>query len=322
MNKIQFISKQVIALQIDALKKLQKKIDYKEFNKAVKSISSCKSKVIICGVGKSGLIAKKISATFSSVGCPSFTLSANDSSHGDLGSISKDDILILISYSGKSEELKNIIKYAKRNFIKIISIVSNQNSFLYKFSDIKLLLPHVKEAGFDIVPTSSTTTQLCIGDALAIASMQYRNFKKSQFKEFHPAGNIGKKLITVEDLMIKNDKIQYIYKEMLFSNISKKTTKKNLGIILICNSKNEVLGICTDGDIKRAIKKYKDLSKIKMKQIMTSNPLKVHKDLLASEALRIMNEKKITHLLIKDNKKKISGIVHIHDILDAKIDES
>ena len=187
------IGKKVIDLEIDALKKL-KKIIGKSFNEAVNTISKCKSKVILCGVGKSGLIASKISATLSSIGTPSFTISASNSSHGDLGSVSKKDILILISYSGNTEELKNIIQYANRYGIKLIGIMSKKNSLLYKSSNIKLLLPEVKESGFGIVPTSSTTAQLALGDALSITLMYNKNFGKLDFKKFHPAGSLGKNL--------------------------------------------------------------------------------------------------------------------------------
>ena len=185
-KKINEIGKNVIDLQIKALKKLRNSING-SFEKAVKKISKCKSKVIICGVGKSGIIASKISATLSSIGTPSFSISANDCSHGDLGKITNRDVLILISYSGNTSELKNIIKYSKTNKIFLIGIVSNKKSILYKSSNIKLLIPEVIESGFGIVPTSSTTIQLSIGDALAIALMKEKNFGKLDFKKFHPS---------------------------------------------------------------------------------------------------------------------------------------
>ena len=173
-NKINDIGKEVIDLQIKALKKLRNSID-KSFDNAVRAIIKCKSKVIICGVGKSGIIASKMSATLSSVGTPSFSISASDCSHGDLGRITSKDILILISYSGNTDELKNIIKYAKINKILLIGIVSNKDSFLYKSSKIKIFVPEVKESGYGIVPTSSTTSQLSLGDALSIALMKKKN---------------------------------------------------------------------------------------------------------------------------------------------------
>ena len=194
MNKKKFISvaNDVINLEIKALQKLKKNIN-DSFNKAVVQIAKCQSKVVLCGVGKSGLIASKIAATLSSVGTPSFNLSASDSSHGDLGSITKKDILIIISNSGQTNELKNIIQFANRNKILLIGIVSKKDSILYKASDIKLLIPQVKESG-GIVPTSSTTVQLALGDALAIASMKYKNFDKLDFKKIHPAGNLADQL--------------------------------------------------------------------------------------------------------------------------------
>ena len=180
-KQINEIGNEVIDLQIRALKKLKNSIN-QSFNEAVKAISNCKSKVILCGVGKSGKIASKISSTLSSVGTPSFSISANDCSHGDLGRITNQDLIILISYSGNTNELKEIIKYAKSNKITLIGIVSNKNSVLYKSSNIKLLIPEVKESGFGIVPTSSTTAQLCLGDALSIASMEKKKFGKMDFK--------------------------------------------------------------------------------------------------------------------------------------------
>ena len=210
-NSTKKIVKNVIDYKIEALKFLKKKIDI-NFEKAVNAIVNCQSKIILCGVGKSGLIAAKIASTMSSVGSPSFSLSANDCLHGDLGSITKKDILILISNSGKSEELIPIIKFANRNKIKLIGIVSKKNSILYKASDIKLLLPEVKESGLGIVPTSSTSIQLAIGDALAIASLNKKRFNKYDFSRFHPGGNLGKQLKTVADIMVTGSKFLSLMK--------------------------------------------------------------------------------------------------------------
>ena len=190
-----------------------------------------------CGVGKSGLIAAKIASTLSSVGTPSFSISANDCSHGDLGSITKKDILILISNSGNSVELKNIIQYANRYKIKLISIVSKKNSILYKSSDIKLLIPDTKEAGFGIVPTASTSVQLSIGDALAIAVMNHKKFGHLDFKKFHPGGNLGNRLKTVEDLMLTKNKIPFIDENNSIKNGLKIINSKKLGVLIATNKK-------------------------------------------------------------------------------------
>ena len=314
------IAKDVIDLEIIALKKLKKSIN-NSFDKAVNVISKCQSKVIICGVGKSGLIGAKIAATLSSVGTPSFSLSANDCSHGDLGSISKKDILILISYSGSTEELKNIIKYANRNKITLIGIMSKKNSLLYKASDIKILIPEVTEAGLGIVPTSSTINQLSIGDALAVATLKKKKISKKDFKKFHPSGNLGAKLKTVEDLMLTKNDIPFINENSNMKNALKIITNKKLGTLIVIDKKGLTKGIITDGQIRRMSQKNNNLHKLKVKEIMTKNPLKVDKETLGVKALSIMNENKITSLCVYSNlkKNKTIGIVHIHDIIENNI---
>ena len=314
------IAKEVIELEIKALQKLKNSIN-NSFNDAVEAISRCQSKVILCGVGKSGLIAAKISATFSSVGTPSFSLSANDCSHGDLGSISKKDILILISYSGSTEELKNIIKYANRNKITLIGIMSKKNSILYKASDIKLLIPEVTEAGLGIVPTSSTINQLSIGDALAISALNQKNINKKDFKKFHPSGNLGAKLRVVEELMITGDKVPFINENLKMKKALQIISKKKLGIIIVQNNKKITVGIITDGQIRRFNERSTNLQNLTVKKVMTKNPISISKDALAEKALSIMNNKKITSLCVKDSlkKNKIIGIIHIHNILANNI---
>ncbi|MDB9820852.1 KpsF/GutQ family sugar-phosphate isomerase [Candidatus Pelagibacter sp.] len=312
------IAKSVIDLEIKALQKLKGSIN-NSFNEAVEAITKCQSKVILCGVGKSGLIASKISATLSSVGTPSFSLSANDCSHGDLGSISKKDILILISYSGSSSELTNIIKYANRNKITLIGIVSKKNSILYKASDIKLYIPEVVEAGLGIVPTSSTINQLSIGDALAVATISKKKISKKDFKKYHPSGSLGARLKTVEDLMLTNTKIPFINENSNMKAALKIITLKKLGVLIARSSSGFTTGIITDGQVRRLNQKSDNLYKLKVKDVMTSNPIKIEKGILAVKALSIMNSKKITSLCVNSAKNKTIGIIHIHHILDANI---
>ena len=314
------IAKSVIDLEIRALKKLKSSIN-DSFNEAVNAITKCQSKVILCGVGKSGLIAAKISATLSSVGTPSFSLSANDCSHGDLGSISKKDILILISYSGSTEELKNIIKYANRNKITLIGIMSKKNSVLYKASDIKLLIPEVTEAGLGIVPTSSTINQLSIGDALAISALNKKNINKKDFKKFHPSGNLGAKLRTVEELMMTGIKIPFVKEELKMDKALQIISNKKLGTLIVQNNKKNTTGIITDGQIRRFNEKNSDLKNLIVKKVMTLNPISISQDTLAEKALSIMNTEKITSLCVHNgkNKKKTIGILHIHNILETSI---
>ena len=314
------IAKDVIDLEIKALKKLKSSIN-DSFNEAVEVIAKCQSKVILCGVGKSGLIAAKISATLSSVGTPSFSLSANDCSHGNLGSISKKDILILISYSGSTEELKNIIKYANRNRITLIGIMSKKDSILYKASDIKLLIPEVTEAGLGIVPTASTINQLSIGDALAVSTLNRKKISKKDFKKFHPSGSLGVKLRTVEELMITGSKIPFVNERLKMKKALQIISNKKLGTLIIQNNKKVTIGIITDGQIRRFNEKKSNLQDLTVKKVMTLNPISVDQDTLAEKALSIMNAKKITSLCVnsKKNKKKTIGILHIHSILQSNI---
>ena len=315
------IAKKVIELEIKALKNLKKSIN-NSFNNAVHAIAKCQSKIIFCGVGKSSKISAKLSATFSSVGSPSFSLSAGDASHGDLGSISKKDVLILISYSGDTHELKNIIQYAKRNRIILIGIVSKKKSILYRASDIKLYIPEVEEAGHGIVPTSSTAAQLAMGDALAIATMENKKFGKLDFKKFHPSGSLGAKLKTVEDLMITGNKIPFIDENEKMKTALNIMSSKKLGILIITNKRNLTIGIVTDGDLKRAIQKNKNIQNMAIKKIMTKNPISINRNELAAEALNLMNsKKKITSLCVhnKKNKFKTVGVIHIHNILEANV---
>ncbi|MDC1258046.1 KpsF/GutQ family sugar-phosphate isomerase [Pelagibacteraceae bacterium] len=314
------IAKNVIDLEIKALKKLKNSIN-DSFNDAVDAIAKCQSKVILCGVGKSGLIAAKISSTLSSVGTPSFSLSANDCSHGDLGSISRKDVLVLISYSGSTEELKNIIKYANRNKITLIGIMSKKNSVLYKASDIKLYIPEVIEAGLGIVPTSSTITQLSIGDALAVATLKKKKINKVDFKKFHPSGNLGAKLKTVEELMFTGEKIPFVREDLEMKKALQIVSKKKLGTLIVQNKKKLTVGIITDGQIRRLSQTNNDLQKLTVKKVMTVRPISIDKDDLVEKALSMMNDKKITSLCVYDkkNKKKTIGIIHIHTILQSNI---
>ena len=317
LNKI---ATNVLNLEILALKKLKKSLN-KSFDKAVQAIVNCKSKVIICGVGKSYLVASKISSTMSSVGCASFSINANECSHGDLGSISRKDVLIIISNSGDTEELKPVIQYANRYKILLIGITSRKFSALYRASDIKLLIPQVKEAALSLVPTSSTTEQMAIGDCLAVAALNLKNFSRKNFKQLHPHGSLGNQLRTVEDLMIEKSDIPFINENSGMKKALGIITKKKLGLLIAISKNKQTKGIITDGQIRRSIQKESNLKDLKVRDIMTKNPVSVDKETLAVKALSIMSEKKITSLCVHKNfnKKKTIGILHIHHILNANI---
>ena len=321
-SKFKKIANEVINTEINSLKKLKKSLDA-SFNKTIEVILNCKKgKVILSGVGKSGIIAKKISSTLASVGTPSFYVDASSCSHGDLGQISSNDVLILISNSGESSELKNIIQYANRNKnITLIGIVSKKNSLLYKASDIKILLPEVKEAGpGNMVPTSSTIMQLAIGDAIAISTMRIKKFGEKEFKRFHPSGSLGARLKTVEDLMLKGKKIPFISENSGMKTALKIITKKKLGVLVVQNSKKKTNGIITDGQLRRVSEKVDNFKDLKVKDVMTKNPISIDMQVLAAKALSLMNRKKITSLCVHNkNKNKTVGIIHIHNILESNI---
>ena len=320
MNKHSYINlaKRAANLQIKELKKINKVFNV-SFIKAVDLILNCRGKVILAGIGKSGLIARKISATFSSVGIPSFFCDPAQALHGDMGQIEKKDILIIFSYSGNTSELTNMLKYANRSRIKIIGVASKPDSLLLKASDVKLVLPKVKESDLTgVVPTSSTSITLLLGDCLATTVMQKRNFSKEKFKIFHPGGNIGSSLLLAKDIMVTGKKLPQINFKRKLNDALKIISQKKLGVVVIIKNKN-IAGLVTDGDIRREMKfisRTKDLTKFMKK------PLMINESMPASKALAIMNEKKITSLLVvsdndykKKNNIKLKGIIHIHELL-------
>ena len=324
MNKNNYISlaKKAANIQISELKKI-KKIFNKSFVKAVDLILSCKGKVIFAGIGKSGLIARKISATFSSVGIPSFFCDPAQALHGDMGQLEKKDILIIFSYSGNTAELNNMLKYANRYSVKIIGVASKPDSILLKASDIKLILPKVKESDVTgMVPTSSTSITLLLGDCLATTVMSLKKFSKEKFKIFHPGGNIGNSLLLAKDIMVTKQKMPIINYKKKFKEAIKVMNQKKLGIVVICKNKF-IRGIVTDGDLRRELKNFSKNEKLD--KYMTVNPFVVNENMPASKALAIMNEKKITSLLVvsdKDLNKKnkvLKGIIHIHFLLQNGI---
>ncbi len=316
------IAKNSAKKQILELKKINLVFN-KSFVKAVDQIINCKGKVIFAGIGKSGLIARKISATFSSVGIPSFFCDPVQALHGDMGQIEKKDILIVFSYSGNTPELTNMLKFANRNSIKIIGVSSKADSVLLKASDIKLVLPKVKESDVTgMVPTSSTSITLLLGDCLATTVMQQKKFTKEKFKLYHPGGNIGKTLLLAKDIMVIGNKMPTINYQKHFKEALKVMNKKKLGIVVILKNKF-IKGLITDGDLRRELRNYSNLKNLT--KYMTKSPLVVNENMPASKALSIMNEKKISSLLVVSDKdykktnKMLKGIIHIHFLLQSGI---
>ena len=325
MNKDNYISlaKKAADLQINELKKIKKVLN-KSFILAVDSILNCKGKVVCAGIGKSGLIARKISATFSSVGIPSFFCDPAQALHGDMGQIEKKDLLIIFSYSGNTSELNNMLKYANRFRIKIIGIASKSDSLLMKASDIKLLLPRVKESdATGMVPTSSTSITLLLGDCLAATVISKKKFSKEKFKIFHPGGDIGNSLLLAKDIMVVGKKLPLIDYKKNLGEALKVINRKKLGVVIVLKNKY-IAGIVTDGDLRRETRFLS--KKTNLEKLMTKKPLIVNENMPASKALAIMNEKKITSLLVvadkdftKKKKIKLKGIIDIHSLLQYGI---
>tara|TARA_B100000700_G_scaffold230603_1_gene254999 strand:- start:4695 stop:5675 length:981 start_codon:yes stop_codon:yes gene_type:complete len=325
MGKKNYISlaKRAANIQINELKKINKVFN-SSFIKAVDLILNCRSKVVTAGIGKSGICARKVSATFSSVGIPSFFCDPAQALHGDMGQIEKKDILIIFSYSGNTSELTNMLKYANRYRIKIIGVASKPDSLLLKASDIKILLPKVKEADpTGMVPTSSTSITMLLGDCLATTVMHEKKFSKEKFKTFHPGGNIGSSLLLAKDIMLTGKKLPIIDYKKNLGEALKVINKKNLGIIVVLKDK-KIAGVVSDGDLRRDLRVLS--KKNNLQKLMTKKPVLVSENMPATKTLAIMAEKKITNLLVvsekdyeKKNNTKLLGIIHIHSLLQYGI---
>jgi len=304
-NKLITSARKVISAEIVALKKLSQSIDA-SFIKTIDLLHKVKGRVICCGVGKSAKILEKISSTLSSIGISSFTLDPTDAGHGSLGAIKKNDILMIASFSGNSSELGNIIKYAKKLSVKIIGISSNQQSNLIQSSNIKIIMPKVKEAGnqeLDMIPTSSSINLLSLGDCIAICLAERKKFNKRNFGAFHPSGSLGKNLSTVEEIMITGKNLPIVEETTPIKNTVLTISTKRLGCAIVVKNK-KVTGFLSDGDMSRGIKKYSNIFQKKTKDIMSKKPLSISKDCLIIDALKLMNEKK-NYCINYCGKKKI-----------------
>ena len=311
-NKILKSAKKAFAKELASIKTLSSTFN-NNFYQAIDTISDLKGRVIVTGVGKSAHIGNKISATLTSTGTPSFFIHATEASHGDLGNIQKNDCVIAISNSGETSELNDIIQYSKRFNITLISITSNVKSSLHRNSSIGIVYKKPKEAcPLNLAPTTSTSMAMIIGDCMAIALLELKGFESTHFKSIHPGGNLGKDLKYVSEIMHIKNALPISQENEKMSKALIKMTKKSFGCLGVINKNNKIVGIITDGDLRRKINsKFFDK---KAHEIMTKNPTIAHKKMLVGEAINIMNDKKITSLFICEDKKPI-GIVHIHDLL-------
>ncbi len=304
--------RQVIDIEIKALNLLKNYIS-EDFVKVVNLLLKNKGKIIVSGIGKSGHIASKIASTLSSVGSPSFYIHPSEANHGDLGMLEKKDVVILISNSGETSELINLILYCKKLGIPIISITSELNSTLSRESNLNLLIPkNIEACPLELAPTSSTTCTLALGDALAVTLLKKKKFTESDFRELHPGGKLGQMLSEVKDVMKINLDIPLIVESKKMSYAILEMTSKGEGCVGVVSKKNELIGIITDGDIRRNMNH--ELLDKNVKEVMTRKPKTLSPNTLISKALKIMNEESITNIFITKQKKPI-GIIHMHDIL-------
>jgi len=313
-------AKRIIEIEAEALLALRDKLD-EDFIKSVDMILDCKGKVIVTGMGKSGLVSNKISSTLACSGTPAFFLHPAEAIHGDMGMISKQDVVIAISNSGETEEVVRILPLIKRKGIRLIAMTGSPNSTLAKNGDTVLNIGVKEEAcPLGLVPTASTAATMAMGDALAVTVLEKRGFGQDDFAILHPGGALGKKLLLkVEDLMHSGDAVPVVYEDELMKDTLIEMTSKRLGMTAVCNRANELLGIITDGDLRRGLEKNPDFLSAVAKDVMTTSPKRIAKTELAAKALQMMEDFSITALFIpsEKNHKKIEGVVHLHDILKA-----
>lgn len=311
--------KRVFNIEIEALKKMRDSLD-DTFIQILDLVTRCEGKVIITGMGKPGHIAAKLAATFASLGTPSFCLNPGEAMHGDLGMVSSNDVVIAISYSGESDEIVCILPNIKMIGATLVGITGNPNSSLAHSSDIVQVLPKFEEACYlGLAPTSSTTSVLCYGDALAVVASGIYGFKDVDFGKFHPAGSLGKKLILIVDnLMAKDDKNAKVHISVPLKDAIIELSKKGLGAVSVVDDEDNLLGIITDGDLRRQLEKGSDVYSLKVEEIMTVTPSNIETGKLAVEALNIMKKKNISCLIVTDNGKVI-GTIRLQDIIGVGI---
>ena len=310
----------VLLLESEELRKASQSISF-DIDKAVELISNATGKLIITGVGKSGLVGSKIAATLASTGTSSFFLHPTEAMHGDLGMISKGDIVLGISYSGESEELIQILPHLKRFNIPLIALARNPKSTLASYSDIFINISVEKEAcPLDAAPTSSTTLTMAMGDALAVCLMKKKDFKKEDFASFHPGGSLGKKLFVKVDDLLKKENLPIVSRETILKDAIITMSEGRLGNVIILDDDKKIIGLLSDGDLRRALMTDKFDINCKVEEVATLNPKTINnKNLLASDALKVIEDFKIQLLIVSDDENKLVGLLHIHDLIQAGI---
>lgn len=314
----------VLDIESQAIKNLildLEKNQSKNFEEVIESLLSCKGRIVVTGIGKSGHIASKIAATLASTGSPAFFVHPAELSHGDFGMLTKDDVMLALSFSGETEEFKKVLTPIKRLAIKLISITGNENSTLAQNSDVVLFVNVKKEAcPLNLTPTASTTATLALGDAIAITLMQAKGFNSEDFAKFHPGGSLGKKLVKVKDVMREENEIPLIKEDTFFNDVLTEINNKKLGFTTVLSNDYKLLGVITDGDIRRAYLEFQtEVKDKKAKDIMSKNPKTINEYDLAISALKIMEDYRISDLIVLDKSQRPIGIVDLKDLLKAGI---
>ncbi len=319
-SKIIDTAKEVLDIEAKSILRLKDSIG-EDFDKAIDILYNCKGRVIVTGMGKSGLIGKKIAATMSSTGTPTYFLHPAESTHGDSGVITRNDVIIAISNSGETQELMNLLPLIKRFGCPLIGMTGNINSTLAKTSDVTLDISVEREADtLGKAPTASTTATLAMGDALAVCLMEEKGFTKEDFLMFHPSGKLGKGLTyKVKDLMITGDKMPVVKDSESFTGVIRTISDYKLGMAMIIDNSGILSGVLTDGDIRRTIIKHNDTSGLSVKDVMTTNPKRITEDAYAASALNLMEKYSITALAVVDDKNIPVGVIHVHDLLRAGV---
>ncbi len=312
-------ARKVVDIEVASILSAKKYIG-REFARAIRILSSCSGRVIVTGIGKSGIVGRKISATLASTGTPSIFLHPGEAIHGDLGMVCKNDAVIAISNSGETDEIVRIVPSLKKIGVPIVSITSERKSSLGMQSTVVINTGPIREADpFSLIPSSSTTTALVLGDAIAITLLTLKGFQKEDYAFYHPGGNLGRRLmLRVKDVMQTGSNIPSVSCDSSMEEVISEINKKNLGFSLVVDSMGKVVGIITDGDLRRLLAEKKNIFNLKACECMMPNPLGIDEEKLAVQALAIMEEKEITCLVIRDKNKRAKGIVHLHDVLGKR----
>ena len=315
------LGREVLLREAKAVTDLAYTLDTGHFARAVELLLNCKGRVVVSGVGKSGHIGRKLAATLASTGTPAFFVHAAEAAHGDLGMITKDDVVIGISYSGETGELLTVIPVLKREGTALITITGNPKSSLAKNADVNLNVHVTAEAcPLNLAPTSSTTATLAMGDALAVACMHAKGFTKEDFARSHPGGALGRRLLThVRDVMRTGDAVPCVKEDISVLDAVREITKKHIGMTAVVNADNVVTGIFTEGDLRRLIEKRGDIRAIPIAEVMTKTPRTIEADAMAAAAARILEETLVNQLLVVDKAGHLVGALHLHDLMTAKV---